>query len=92
MFLQDIKQQAMLPTIRSFLKLYTSIPISKLAAFTEMNEQALQNILLCYKHKTHNLVWNGGALASGTRQSHSDVDFYVENVRVFYMDVIVCDL
>jgi translation initiation factor 3 subunit L len=39
LFLQEVKQQALLSTIRSYLKLYTSIHIKKLADFVEMDEK-----------------------------------------------------
>ena len=41
-FLTEVKQQTMLPTLRSFLKLYTTISISKLASFLELDEYTLR--------------------------------------------------
>ncbi|CAB3369208.1 Hypothetical predicted protein [Cloeon dipterum] len=37
-FMDEVRQQKMLPTIRSYLKLYTTLPVSKLASF--MAQQA----------------------------------------------------
>jgi translation initiation factor 3 subunit L len=34
-FMDEVRQQLALPTIRSYLKLYTTLPLSKLAAFME---------------------------------------------------------
>ncbi|KAF4532461.1 hypothetical protein B566_EDAN003036 [Ephemera danica] len=39
-FMDEVRQQKMLPTIRSYLKLYTTLPVSKLATF--MAQQARQ--------------------------------------------------
>ncbi|OPL32860.1 eukaryotic l translation initiation factor 3 subunit, partial [Mytilus galloprovincialis] len=35
-FIDEVQQQILLPTIRSYLKLYTTLPLSKLAGFMEM--------------------------------------------------------
>jgi len=86
LFLIEVRQQSLIPTVRSFLKLYTTISISKLAGFLSsdfsglIDEDTLRTHLICVKHKTRNLMWtlktpvSGGQLAS----SSSDIDFYVE--------------
>ena len=33
-----MREQTLLPTVRSYLKLYTSIPLKKLAGFCKMDE------------------------------------------------------
>ncbi|XP_022253982.1 eukaryotic translation initiation factor 3 subunit L-like [Limulus polyphemus] len=48
-FMDEVQQQLMLPTIRSYLKLYTTMPISKLAAFLDMDEDKFRTHLLCFK-------------------------------------------
>lgn len=84
-FLDEIIQQKMLPTIRSYLKLYTTLPLSKLATFMSSGrqdeewdlEKAVQNLtihLLCFKHKMKNIVWTKGASGlEGKFQSGSEV-------------------
>jgi len=37
-FMQEVRQQSLIPMIRSYLRLYTSIPISKLAYFLELED------------------------------------------------------
>ena len=75
-FLQEVAQQIYLPTVRSFLKLYTTMPISKLAAFMETDETALGECLLCFKHKMHNVVWTKGISSlDGEFQAGSEVRF-----------------
>lgn len=93
--MNEVKQSMLVPTIRSFLKLYTTIPVAKLAAFLEMDEKSFRlkstellylltatfrKQLMCFKHKTRGLVWNGGAPLNGTLQPYSDVDFYLDKV------------
>lgn len=76
----------MLPTIRSYLKLYTTLPLSKLATFMAQNTradgqwdldketQSLLIHLLCFKHKMKNVVWSKGASGlDGKFQSGSEV-------------------
>lgn len=70
-FKDEVMQQKMLPTIRSYLKLYTTLPLSKLAMFMsssgadeDINVQkevsSLIINLLCFKHKMKNVVWTKG--------------------------------
>jgi len=87
LFLQEVQQQKVLPTIRSFLKLYTTIGIPKLAALLEeTDEGSFREHLQCLKHKTHSLVWSGGAPLSGCSVSVTDVDFYVEHEMAHVAD------
>ena len=61
---------------RSYLKLYTTMPISKLAAFMEIEERVLKTHLLAFKHKMKNVVWTKGSGSSGLEgelQSSSEV-------------------
>ncbi|XP_077210945.1 uncharacterized protein LOC143846397 [Tasmannia lanceolata] len=71
LFLYEVKQQQLLSGVRSFLKLYSTISIGKLATYMEVDEPTLRTILMTYKHKTH-AVGNDGKIIS-----NADVDFYV---------------
>ena len=65
----------------SFLKLYTTMPVAKLAGFLDMTEQEFRIQLLVFKHKMKNLVWTSGVSAlDGEFQSASEVDFYIDKV------------
>lgn len=84
-FMDEVVQQKILPTIRSYLKLYTTLPLTKLATFIcssradenweiekEVNTLTIQ--LLCFKHKMKNIVWTKGASGlDGRFQSGSEV-------------------
>jgi len=89
LFLKEMGEQAMLSTIRSYLKLYTTIELKKLADFLEIDEKNLRTQLLCYKHKTRNVVWNAGSPSNGEWASSSDVDFYLEGDMVHITDTKV---
>lgn len=89
-FLDEVRQQLMLPTIRSYLKLYTTMPISKLAAFLDMKEPDFVNHLLCFKHKMKNMVWTKGTSGlEGEFQSGSEVDFFIDKDMIHIADTKV---
>ena len=78
--MDEVRQQMILPTIRSYLKLYTSMPMDKLAKYMcTPNEvctvDALESNLLCFKHKMMNLVWTskGTSGLEGEFQAESEV-------------------
>lgn len=103
-FMDEVKQQKMLPTIRSYLKLYTTLPLSKLATFMSQSQRsgdgskadinkemaALGIHLLCFKHKMKNVVWTKGASGlDGKFQSGSELDFYIDNDMIHIADTKV---
>jgi len=51
-FLSELRQQQKLPTIRSYLKLYTKISTAKLATFADIPESVLRAHIMCLKHKS----------------------------------------
>lgn len=87
-FMKEVTQQKMLPTIRSYLKLYTTLPLGKLATFMSSNRNVnefdlnkeIDNLtiyLLCFKHKMKNIVWTKGSSGlDGKFQSGSEVICY----------------
>ncbi|XP_061141581.1 eukaryotic translation initiation factor 3 subunit L [Syngnathus typhle] len=89
-FIEEVTQQAQLSTIRSFLKLYTTMPVAKLAGFLDMTEQDFRIQLLVFKHKMKNLVWTSGISAlDGEFQSASEVDFYIDKDMIHIADTKV---
>jgi translation initiation factor 3 subunit L len=73
-FMEEVKQQMLLPTVRSYLKLYTSMPMEKLATYMNISVDELENHLLCFKHKMMNVVWTKGTSGlDGDFQSESEV-------------------
>lgn len=88
-FMDEVQQQRNLPTIRSYLKLYTTLPLIKLATFMAQSprsgeskreiDKEMQSLiihLLCFKHKMKNVVWSKGASGlEGKFQSGSEVIF-----------------
>merc|ERR1712083_1173204 len=90
MGMQEVQQQLMLPTIRSYLKLYTTMPLDKMAGFMEMPPEEFRNHLLAFKHKMKNVVWTKGTSGlEGEVQSGSEVDFYIDTSMIHIADTKV---
>merc|ERR1719230_23163 len=89
-FLDEVNQQMILPTIRSYLKLYTSMPLDKLADYLDISVDELEKHLLCFKHKMRNIVWTKGVSAlEGEFQTESEVDFYIDKNMIHIADTKV---
>ncbi|XP_031616586.1 eukaryotic translation initiation factor 3 subunit L isoform X1 [Contarinia nasturtii] len=94
-FMDEVRQQQELPTIRSYLKLYTTLPLEKLASFMnkEPAERDINNLLthlLCFKHKMKNLVWSEGSSGlDGKFVSGSELDFYIDLDMIHIADTKV---
>ncbi|CAG2181675.1 unnamed protein product [Oppiella nova] len=89
-FTEEVAQQYPLLEIRSYLKLYTTMPIKKLSTFVELPEDEFVRNLLCFKHKMQNLVWTKGQSGlDGEFHSESDVDFYIDKDMIHIADTKV---
>lgn len=83
LFLQEVKQQQALPTIGSYMKLYTSLKISKLAQLCEMDEEGLRDQLMCVTYKTRQLVHiKDSPPLEGELQPCGEVEFYLDGDMV----------
>ena len=88
LFLREVQQQLVLPTIHSYLSLYSTISVSKLASFMEQDshqvpEKQFRTYLLMLKHKTCQLTWTGGKPSEGERACISDIAFYIDKNMVY---------
>merc|ERR1712176_707161 len=82
LFLQEVKEQQLLPRIGSYMKLYTAIKTSKLAQLCDMDEEGLRDTLMCVIHKTHQRVRARGGPLTGEFQLCSEVEFYLDGDMV----------
>ena len=88
--MDEVREQSKIAVIRSFLKLYSSISIQKLAGFMNLSEAELRTHLMTFKHKMKNLVWSGGASSlDGQFKIASDIDFYVDGDMIHIADTKV---
>jgi len=53
-FLGIVRQSSLISTLRSYLKLYTTIPVAKLATYLDMKEEDVCTHLISWKSKTQN--------------------------------------
>ena len=89
-FLDEVAQQQQIGVMRSYLKLYTTMPMEKMAAFQDLTEENFRNALLCFKHKMRNMVWTKGTSSlQGEFQSDSEVDFYIDKNMIHIADTKV---
>ncbi|KAM9972999.1 hypothetical protein ACTFIR_012370 [Dictyostelium discoideum] len=74
LFLEEVKQQSLLTTIRSYITLYSTISIQKLAGLLQIDPEDLRVKLTCYKHKLFNVLGKGETKWN----NQLDIDFYID--------------
>jgi len=79
-FLEEVEQHVQLPTIRSFLKLYSTMPVEKLAVFLGMDPDDFLAQLTCIKHKMMH------ARSDKDQEGQLEVDFYIDGDMVHIAD------
>ncbi|OMJ29414.1 Eukaryotic translation initiation factor 3 subunit L [Smittium culicis] len=83
-FLHEVSLQIVVPTLRSFLKMYTSMKLEKLASFLDILPAELHNQLLVYKMRSLQLKFNGGSsLLDGESTISTDLGFAIDNDVVY---------
>ncbi|XP_003748325.1 eukaryotic translation initiation factor 3 subunit L [Galendromus occidentalis] len=100
-FRGEIEAQLQIPTIRSFLKLYTTMPVEKLAKFLPQpldmakdgqpipEQELLKHFhrkLMSFKHLMSNMVCTGGGSLDGEFQTGSDMDFFIDKDMIHIAD------
>ncbi|KAI5848069.1 translation initiation factor 3 complex subunit L [Tricharina praecox] len=77
-FMNDVKNTISTPVLKSYLKLYTTMDINKLAKFVETDAETLRKQLVVYKQKNRQLRWTEGSLLEGEMTHTSDLDFALQ--------------
>ncbi|XP_055342848.1 eukaryotic translation initiation factor 3 subunit L-like [Paramacrobiotus metropolitanus] len=86
---KEFSAQTMVGTIQSYLKLYTSMPVTKLARFVDLKEDDLLQHLYTYKHKMTNIVHNHGSPLNGELKCRPELDFYIDKDMIYIADTKV---
>jgi len=86
---KEFASQNMVFNIQSYLKLYTSMPIQKLARFLDMKDEELLQHLYTYKHKMTNVVHTHGSPLNGVLQCKPELDFYIDKDMIYIADTKV---
>ncbi|KAF8737469.1 hypothetical protein AX14_012849 [Amanita brunnescens Koide BX004] len=85
LFLADVAAHAPVPTLRSFLKLYTSLGAKKLANFLDADEEEMVQELMMMKQSSRQLNHISGnekGLLDGQVISTTDLDFVIDENMV----------
>ncbi|RDX54461.1 eukaryotic translation initiation factor 3 subunit 6 [Lentinus brumalis] len=84
LFLSEVRAQAPVPTLRSFLKLYTSLDANKLAGFLDADEEEMVQQLMVMKQASRSVsrLENERGLLDGQMISTSDLDFVINDNMV----------
>ncbi|PVU89497.1 hypothetical protein BB561_005318 [Smittium simulii] len=88
-FMNEVSLQLIVPTLRSFLKLYTSMKLDKLAAFLDITTDELHNQLLVYKIRANQFKFNPNSSSTGTNlldgeySTSTDIGFAIDNDVVY---------
>ncbi|KAF9004619.1 eukaryotic translation initiation factor 3 subunit 6 [Cyathus striatus] len=86
LFLADVAAQSPVPTLRSFLKLYTSLGAKKLANFLDADEEEMVQELMVLKQSSRSISRVSGAESSGLLDGQiittSDLNFVIDENMV----------
>jgi len=77
-FMDEVKNNMMSPTVKSYLKLYTTMDLKKLAGFLEVEPEKLRCWLLVNKQRNRQTRWSEGGLLEGETVHSSDLDYALE--------------
>jgi translation initiation factor 3 subunit L len=82
-FLSEVKQRVNMGDLYSYLKLFTTISISKLSVFLNQDDEATLALLLKLAHKSTAQRWVGGAPGDFVWQHFYEVQFTVVKDTIY---------
>ncbi|PPQ99963.1 hypothetical protein CVT24_009542 [Panaeolus cyanescens] len=86
LFLADVAAQLPVPTLRSFLKLYTSLGAAKIANFLDQDEEELVQEMMVLKQSSRSISrlpgTEGNSLLDGQTITTSDLNFVIDDNMV----------
>ena len=81
-FMDEVKTNMWGPTIKSYLRLYTTMDLHKLSGFLEVTPEELRSWLLVTKQRTKQLRWQENGLLDGDLVNVSDLDYALQGVSL----------
>ena len=79
-FMDEVKTTLFNPTVKSYLKLYSTMDLNKLAGFLEIGPEQLRSWLLVNKQRSRQVRWTDGGLLEGEVFNGSDgLDYAIES-------------
>lgn len=88
-FMSDVRNAILAPTIKSYLKLYTTMDLTKLSNFLGVTPEELRAQLLVFKQRSRQTRWTEGGLLEGETVNTSDLDFALEGDLIRISEVKV---
>lgn len=82
-FMEEVKTNMWSPTVKSYLRLYTTMDLKKLAGFLDVKPEELRSWLLVNKQRTKQLRWTDHGLLEGELVNISDLDYALQGVSFF---------
>ena len=74
-FMAEVKANMFSPTVKSYLKLYTTMDLKKLAGFLEVEPEKLRQWLLVNKQRSRQIRWSEGGLLDGDVVNGNELDY-----------------
>lgn len=84
LFLKEMDRKSAGRKLRSYLKLYTSLPVEKLAKFYDLSVEEFMPLLFAYKHQMYQLECDeSDPYSGGSLKSALDINYYMVHETVF---------
>lgn len=77
-FMDEVRNNMWSPTVRSYLKLYTTMDLKKLAGFLEVEADTLRAWLLVNKQRSRQVRWSESGLLDGDVVNSTDLDYAMQ--------------
>ncbi|KAF2665607.1 putative eukaryotic translation initiation factor 3 subunit EifCl [Microthyrium microscopicum] len=77
-FMDEVKNNMWSPTVKSYLKLYTTMDLKKLAGFLDVEPEQLRHWLVVNKQRSRQIRWTERGLLDGEVVNSSDLDYALE--------------
>lgn len=77
-FMDEVNNNMWSPTVKSYLKLYTTMDLKKLAGFLDVNPEQLRGWLLVNKQRSRQVRWSEGGLLDGEVVNTNDLDYAMQ--------------
>jgi translation initiation factor 3 subunit L len=81
-FMDEVKTNMWSPTVKSYLRLYTTMDLKKLAGFLEVEPEKLRGWLLVNKQRSRQIRWTENGLLDGEVVGSGDLDYAMQGVRL----------
>lgn len=79
-FMDEVKTNMWSPTVKSYLRLYTTMDLKKLAGFLEVEPEKLRGWLLVNKQRSRQIKWQDNGLLDGEMIAANDLDYAMQGV------------